>query len=127
MTLPQYRRAYEFLRNHNAVYERVQWDENAAGALATTILADEGQGDRHPMEVLFRRVLSRSPRPGEMNTMMHFLADCRENYRQNPEEAAQLLTVGMHAVPPEVDKIELASWTDVCRAMLNLNETVTRN
>ena len=99
----------------------------AARGLAATILAAEGQDDRQAMEVLFRRVLSRSPRPEEMNTMLQFLTDCRENYRQNPEEAAQLLTVGMHAVPPQVDKIELASWTNLCRAMLNLNETVSRN
>ena len=79
------------------------------------------------MEVTFRRVLSRDPGPEEMNTVLKFLADCRENYRQHPKEAAQLLRVGMQTVPPQVDEIELASWTDLCRAMLNLNETVTRN
>ncbi|MEE2989426.1 MAG: PSD1 and planctomycete cytochrome C domain-containing protein [Planctomycetota bacterium] len=99
----------------------------AARALAITILDDGRKDDKQCIEELFLRVLSRVPRQGELQTMLQFLADCRENYEQNPELAARLLTVGMHPVPVEMDKVELASWSDLCRALLNVNESFTRN
>ena len=99
----------------------------AARALAIIILGAEGQDDKQRIEELFRRVLSRGPRPAEIQTVLQFLADCRENYKQHPEQAARLLTVGMHPVPAEMDKVELASWSDLCRALLNVNESFTRN
>ena len=99
----------------------------ASRALAITIIGADGKDDKQRIEVLFRRVLSRVPGPTEIQTMLQFLAVCRENYEQNPELAAKLLTVGMHPVPPEMDKAELASWSDLCRALLNVNESFTRN
>jgi hypothetical protein len=99
----------------------------AARGLAIRILGAEGQDDKQRIEELFLRVLSRGPRPVEIQTVLQFLADCRENYKQNPELAARLLAVGMHPVPAEMDKVELASWSDLCRALLNVNESFTRN
>ena len=99
----------------------------AARGLAIKILGAEGQNDKQRIEELFRRVLSRVPRPSEKKTVLQFLADCRENYKQQPELAARLLAVGMHPVPAEMDKVELASWSDLCRALLNVNESFTRN
>ena len=99
----------------------------ASRALAITILGADGKDDRQRIELLFRQVLSRLPGPAEIQTMLQFLADCRENYEQNPGLTAKLLTVGMHPVPAEMDKAELASWSDLCRALLNVNESLTRN
>jgi hypothetical protein len=99
----------------------------AARAMAITILGADGKDDEQRIEAIFRRVLSRVPRQAEMQPVLQFLADCRENYKQNPEMAAKLLTVGMHPVPAEMDKVELASWSDLCRALLNVNESFTRN
>ena len=65
--------------------------------------------------------------PVVRRALLQFLADCRENYKQHTELAARLLTVGMHPVPAEMDKVQLASWSDLCRALLNVNESFTRN
>ncbi len=35
--------------------------------------------------------------------------------------------IGAHPVPGQIDHVELAAWTSVCRTILNLHETITRN
>ena len=40
--------------------------------------------------------------------------------------AEKLLSVGETPVPKEIPAPELASWTSIARAILNLSETVTR-
>jgi hypothetical protein len=99
----------------------------AARALAISILDDEKLDDQQRIEELFRRTLSRAPRSAEMKTLLPFLASSRENYRQHPEMAASLLKVGLQPVPAEMDKVELASWSDLCRGLMNVNESLTRN
>jgi hypothetical protein len=38
----------------------------------------------------------------------------------------QLIKIGRAPMPEKIGVTELASWTDVCRAVLNLQETMTR-
>jgi len=51
----------------------------------------------------------------------------RQFYNENPQAAAELLKVGLKAPPKNVDPAELAAWTSITRAILNLNEVITRN
>jgi len=37
-----------------------------------------------------------------------------------------LLKVGQYSVPTELNPKELAVWTNVCRVVFNLSETITR-
>ena len=57
---------------------------------------------------------------------MTLLTSSRDHYRSNPDDALQLLGgEGMEDLSlPEVS--ELAAWTEVARAILNLHETMTR-
>jgi hypothetical protein len=48
-------------------------------------------------------------------------------YRQNSDAATALLKVGVGAPPGDLDPAELAAWTNVARALLNLHETITRS
>jgi len=41
-------------------------------------------------------------------------------------EADALLKVGQAPLPPNTDTTELAAWTSLCRALLNLSETYER-
>ena len=44
------------------------------------------------------------------------------------DEAARLLSVGIAPDPgPDADPVELAAWTNTCRVILNLHETITRD
>ena len=51
----------------------------------------------------------------------------RAHYRANGKDAEAYLRVGEHPVPAGLAPAELAAWTNVTRAVLNLHETITRN
>ena len=57
---------------------------------------------------------------------MNFLSEQREHYKGNNEEAAKLLKIGNAPEPGKASAEELAAWTQVCRVILNLHETITR-
>jgi hypothetical protein len=37
-----------------------------------------------------------------------------------------LLSIGTAPVPEGIDQVDLAAWTNVARALLNLHEAITR-
>jgi hypothetical protein len=51
----------------------------------------------------------------------------RAEYQAEVAAAQQLAKVGESPAPDAMDKADLAAWTSVCRVLLNLHETVTRN
>jgi mono/diheme cytochrome c family protein len=79
--------------------------------------------ERAGLATLFQRVLARAPEPAELEalerTLEHFLA----RYAAAPEEAAALLEVGESYADPRLPAPELAAWTLVASALLNLFET----
>ncbi|HUF62973.1 MAG TPA: PSD1 and planctomycete cytochrome C domain-containing protein [Verrucomicrobiales bacterium] len=79
------------------------------------------------IEFAFRLAVSRSPDPAEAKTLRELLEFHLQGYRDAPEEAEALLQVGSAPPRPGLSAIEVAAWTSVARALLNLSETVTRN
>jgi hypothetical protein len=82
--------------------------------------------DEKRLETAFQQALARSVKPKETESLKQFLATQREYYSTNPAEAKKLVRVGN---APELNSHpapELASWTQVCRVILNLHETLTR-
>jgi hypothetical protein len=47
-------------------------------------------------------------------------------YSDRPEDAAQLLAVGDFPLPEGADAVRLAAWTCVANAILNFDETITK-
>ncbi len=75
----------------------------------------------------FRQATSRLPDDTEAGVLRKLLEAERARYKADPTAAAELVKTGQAPAPKEVDAAELAAWTSVCRAVLNLNETITRN
>ncbi|MCA9220833.1 MAG: DUF1553 domain-containing protein, partial [Planctomycetales bacterium] len=75
----------------------------------------------------WRQALSREPTAEELAALADFAATSRDYYQAHPDDAEKLLGVGLANRPENVDAAELAAWTNVARAILNLNETITRN
>jgi hypothetical protein len=48
-------------------------------------------------------------------------------YTNNPQAAAALLHIGARKPAADLDAALLSAWTNVCRAILNLHEVITRN
>ena len=84
--------------------------------------ADDETRIRHALKL----ALSREPRKGEVASLKSLLAKQRELYQSKPEDAKSLLSTGQTGSTVESNSAELAAWTQLCRVILNLHETITR-
>ena len=99
----------------------------AARAFGEQILQHGGTTAGERLAWAFRRALSRPPRDSESAILAELLAAHAAEYRRDPQAADELVAIGVHPVPAKIDHIELAAWTSVCRTILNIHETITRN
>ncbi len=98
----------------------------AARVFAARLLAAHVAGDDQRLELAYERALARPIKPRERESLTAFLASQREHFRANPAEAKLSAHVGIAPEPAGADEAELAAWTEVCRVVLNLHETITR-
>jgi hypothetical protein len=99
----------------------------AARAFAARILKEGGQKPDARIRWAWEQALDRKPLRAELGTMRALLAKHLAEYRLDPKSAEALLRVGVAPRPAACDPAELAAWTSVCRVILNLHETITRN
>jgi hypothetical protein len=99
----------------------------AARVLAGRALREGGADDDGRLSWLWRRVLSRPPAPEEAAVLAALLAKHRREFAADPDAARRLVAVGRAPADPDVDPDALAAWTSVARAVLNLDETITRD
>ncbi len=99
----------------------------AARVFAELVVRQGGSSPAERFDYALRRALSRGVRPTEAETLQELLDRQLEFYRQNPAAAGELLSVGARPRASDLDPVELAAWTGVTRAILNLHATVTRN
>jgi hypothetical protein len=95
----------------------------SARALAGRVLHEAPAGEKQRLQYLFRLCLARPPSPSESRRLQSFLSQQREEFRQTPADAQALLPVPL---PAETEIPEGAAWTALARALLNLDEFVTR-
>jgi mono/diheme cytochrome c family protein len=98
----------------------------AARVFAQSLLAAPAPSDAARLERAYQRTLARSPKPQEKASLLKFLTGIRAVYKERPDDAKKLLGVGIAPAPANADPLELAAWTNVCRVLLNLQETITR-
>lgn len=98
----------------------------AARALAARTLVEGPAEDAARLAWLWQQVLARPPLDEETQVLAELLAANREHYQAELEQAQKLLGVGQAASPASLDAAEIAAWTAVCRTLLNLHETITR-
>jgi hypothetical protein len=98
----------------------------AARVFAANLLGVAKQNDEQRLNTAFQRALARLPNNKEKQSLLKFLAEQREHYSQDSDEASRLMKVGFATAPESKSQVELAAWTQVCRVILNLQETVTR-
>ena len=96
----------------------------AARVLAAKVLATT-PADSDRLALAVERTLDRPIKPAEEESLKKFLGVQREHYKADPDEAKQLLHVGLAPAVGNTDESELAAWTQVCRVILNLHEAIT--
>lgn len=97
----------------------------AARVLGQRTLA-AGTTDAERIAFAFRQVTSRRPDAFEHDVLTRLLSDGRARYAADAKTAAELVRTGLAPVPAGANVAELAAWTTVCRAVLNLHEAMTR-
>ena len=97
----------------------------AARALAARVMsASPETGER--VSMAFRLVLAREPSERERLLMTTCRDRARERFTREPGGAEQLLEDGELKQSRALDPVEQAAWTASCLALLNLDETLTK-
>ncbi|MEM7454995.1 MAG: PSD1 and planctomycete cytochrome C domain-containing protein [Planctomycetota bacterium] len=97
----------------------------AARSLASAAIENRADtADR--MKWIFLRTFSRQPDAAEIEILLALLDAHREYFEAHPDEAVSLINTGQSVVEDIESPAELAAWTSVCRAILNMHEFVLR-
>ena len=101
----------------------------AARGLANLMYASLKAGkatDDARLNWLMQRVRGTTASATERNQLKIILAESRKSYTINEIPGREMLRTGSLPSRMDVDPIELAAYTNVCRVLLNLHETITR-
>jgi hypothetical protein len=99
----------------------------AARALAERIIREGGKSARDRVAWAMRETLSRTPEDQEVEVLRDLAKKHLKHFAAEPGAAQSALAIGASAVPNDIAAHELAAWTSVARAILNLHETITRS
>jgi hypothetical protein len=99
----------------------------AARVFAERILREGGTTAVLRLRFAFARALQRAPTAAEERVLADLLHKAREEFGRRPAAARRLVATGQAPVPKDLPAAELAAWTQVARAILNLPELVTRS
>ncbi len=94
----------------------------AARAFAANILA--ARGDK--LDWAYQRAFGRPASPQEKAVLERLLATARAELAADQVAAGSLLATGITPAPAKLDRVELAAWTSVARALLNKHELMMR-
>jgi hypothetical protein len=97
-------------------------------AFAHRLLTENPEADfAVRLNAAFLRAVSRQPTEIERKGISEFYSQQKVYFAANPAEAKTLLDEnGKFLFANSIDPIEMAAWSQVCRVLLNLHETITR-
>ncbi len=98
----------------------------AAQAMGLRVMKEGGGDNRSRAAYAFRLATGRAPTERELKSVLSFW---EEQYRHFEDRSAAALQVALASptnVPPEVNIHKMAAWAMVSRAILNLDETITK-
>jgi hypothetical protein len=99
----------------------------AARVFAARIIREAGAAPADRAAFALRQALGREAKPDEVAILVALYEKHVQQYAAAPAAAGELLQVGEAKPPADTAATELAAWTSVARAILNLHETITRN
>jgi hypothetical protein len=98
----------------------------AARALAERLIREAGPSSEKRIQYAFRLALARPAQAEEVQLLTQLYERHRQEYQADHKAANALLHVGQRPTPADLDLADLAAWTSVARAVLNMSETITR-
>ncbi|MDB4490138.1 PSD1 and planctomycete cytochrome C domain-containing protein [bacterium] len=98
----------------------------AARELARRMITEGGVTDSDRLNFGFREVLSRESTLAEDEVLIRLVNKHRKQFGTNTAAATEFGNIGLQPTPATIEAGQLAAWTSVARAMLNLHESITR-
>lgn len=99
----------------------------ASRVLAQRLLAECDGKDSERIDWLWQQALGRDATEDEQQVLEALLAKHRREYQDDPAAAEQITSIGLSPAASSEQVVEQAAWTSLCRVLLNLSETITRN
>jgi len=98
----------------------------ASRLIAQRMLSEGGADAEERIRFAFRLATSRQPLEKETALLMDLLNDQYQAFAKEPERAESLLQIGEYNLEKTPDMIELAAYTVVANAIMNLAETILK-
>ncbi len=98
----------------------------SARALAQRMLLEGGTNPGNRIQFGFRLATARLPNADELQILRDLEERAGANFAHNPAQALKLLEVGESPYNKNLVPADLAAWTTVASAILNLDETITK-
>lgn len=98
----------------------------ASRKLAEHALIEGGRDTNARISYAFRQATARKPTMAEIKVLRDLLNQQISRYRNDKKAAADFLKIGESVADTKLDSAELAAWTMVASAILNLDETITK-
>ncbi|HTE18498.1 MAG TPA: DUF1553 domain-containing protein, partial [Armatimonadota bacterium] len=99
----------------------------AARKFGERLLTEIAATPKDRLRYAFRLALARQPKDEELRILMDLYNERLAAFRKDPASATKLLSVGESKRNEKLDAVELAAWAAVSSAILNLDETITKN
>ncbi|MCI0537019.1 MAG: DUF1553 domain-containing protein, partial [Verrucomicrobiales bacterium] len=98
----------------------------AAKAMALRIVKEGGADNDTRTTFAFRLATGRRPSDKELRTLLNFWEEQYRYFEDRTAAAVQVAALDPSQLPQEVNLHKVAAWTMVSRAILNLDETMTK-
>jgi hypothetical protein len=98
----------------------------AAQAMALRVMKEGGTDNRQRATYAFRLATARKPTERELKSILDFWDEQYRYFEDRTASALQVAVADVKDVPPDVNLHKVAAWMMVSRAILNLDETITK-
>lgn len=99
---------------------------DAAKAMGLRVMKEGGEDERSRAIYAFRLAVGRTPSERELKSLLHFWEEQYQHFQTNTQSAPTVAAIDPKTLPPDVNAPQAAAWMMVSRAILNLDETITK-
>jgi len=98
----------------------------AAQAMGLRVYRDGGNDERSRAAYAFRLCTGRAPTERELKSLLNFYGEQFKYFEDRTSDALKVGLATQTNLPPNVNLHKVAAWAMVSRAILNLDETITK-
>lgn len=98
----------------------------AARAMALRVMKEGGADDRARAQYAFRLCTGRLPSTAELEPLLKFWQEQYDYFEARTSAAVEVAVLDTAKLPPDVNLHRAAAWMMLSRALLNLDETITK-